>query len=81
MRRRASRQRKLASPGPAQNMSLSLNSFKRVVEGLYKHPITGLIKGDTRSCDYSSHGGVGQPEREFLSSSPIRNLEFKLKPG
>ena len=36
-------------------MSCSLNSLKRVIYGGLYRGVSGLIKGDTRSLDYSSN--------------------------
>ena len=41
---------------PKPYMSQTLNSFKGVIWGIMWRTIIGVIKGDTRSLDYSSHG-------------------------
>ena len=41
---------------PRQLQSHHLNSSK----GVYGVPILGLLKGDTRRLDYSSHGAQGE---------------------
>ena len=37
------------------HMSHSLNSLKGFLQGLYRVPIMGLIKGDTFGSDYGSY--------------------------
>ena len=37
-------------------MSYSLNSLKGVTQGIISGTTIGLIRGDTRSLDYSSYG-------------------------
>ena len=37
------------------HMSYSLNSLTGVIQGLYRVPIMGLIKGDTFGGDYGSY--------------------------
>ena len=41
-------------------MSYSLNSLKGVIWGIIWRTTIGVIKGDTRSLDYSSYGFWGQ---------------------
>ena len=36
-------------------MSYSLNSLKGLYRGLYREPLQGAFKGDTRSLDYGSN--------------------------
>ena len=38
------------------DMSYGLNSLKGVIKGILLRSIMGVIKGDTRSVDCSSHG-------------------------
>ena len=37
-------------------MSYNLNSLRRVIQRIIQETTTGVIKGETRSLDYSSHG-------------------------
>ena len=63
------------SSWPAVNMSYSLNSLKGGCIGdLYRGLLLGVIKGDTRSLDYSSHGGLQMPSLEIWG--PIRFESF-----
>ena len=39
-------------------MSYSLNSLKGVIQGIIYGTTIGVIKGDSRSLDYSSYGFV-----------------------
>ena len=57
-------------------MSYSLNSLKGVIWGIILGTTIGVIKGDTRSLDYSSNGaGEGCP-RHRLTKDGYRPPEL-----
>ena len=62
--------------GQVTHMSYSLNSLKGFYRGLYRGGIMGLIKGDTRSLDYSPY--VLNPEPNHLKPS-FRPSNMQLK--
>ena len=41
-------------------MSYSLNSLKQVISGIILRIVLGVIKGDTRSPDWSSNDGLDE---------------------
>ena len=60
------------------HMYYSLNSLKGVIYGIIEGTTIEVIKGDTRSLDYSSHNYIqwlrGNPAPKFLNDTYLELL-------